>query len=296
MSGRLFETDQVAISAALKEVEQLALINNRYLSDALFQRFVSLMPKLHSINVSGCHISFHKGLYRKFYPDRQKDASESVLTFHYISQFIACVAAQLKSMNFSGTLIDGAALQALAVMDKLRLEVLEMRSCDQLTNTGIISLVQVQTGLQHLDLTACVRLTDLGLIEICRCLSELKILKLRRCRALTDIGVREIKKLLKLEVLDISECEAITSAGIVDGIASGKNTRMVDLSLSALNICALGLIRVAESFPELRKLDLSFCKNGVTNLVVQWICRHLVLLRELNLEYCEKVSFVCFIC
>lgn len=289
MSGRLFETDQPAICAALKNVERLALINNRYLSDALFQRFVSLMPKLHSINVSGCHISFHKGLYRKFYPDRQKEASESVLTFHYISQFIQCEAAQLKSMDFSGTLIDGAALQALAAMEQLHLEVLEMRSCDQLTNTGIISLVQVQTGLQHLDLTASVRLTDLGLIEICRCLPELKVLKLRRCRALTDVGVREIKNLRKLRELDISECEAITSAGIIDGIASERNSRMLKLSLSALNICALAVVRVAESFPELRKLDLSFCKNGVTSLGVQWICRYLVLLRELNLDYCEKV-------
>lgn len=99
MPGRLFEHDKQAVCAACKGIESLALINNRYLSDALFARFVVIMPRLQHLDLSGCHISFHRGLYKKFYPDRQKEPSESVLTFHYISQFIECEGTWIASCN-----------------------------------------------------------------------------------------------------------------------------------------------------------------------------------------------------
>lgn len=291
MSGRLFdkERDKKAICHACRNVTSLSLTHNRYLSDALFHRFATIMPKLNSLDLSGCHISFHRGLYKKFYPDRQKDASESVLTFHYIFQFIECEAKSLKSLNFSFTLIDGAALISLGGISDLKLEVLRLKTCDQLTNAGIISLSQNQVSLVELDLTSCVRLTDVGLTEICSSLTALKILKLRRCRAITDLGVKEIAN-LNLEILDISECEAVTGRGIIDGIANMQNLTLLELYVSALNICEMSIIQIAENIPNLRVLDLSFCKNGVTNLAVQLIFKHLVWLRVLNLDYCDKVS------
>lgn len=290
MSGRLFDKDRdkKAICHACRNVTSLSLTHNRYLSDALFHRFVTIMPKLRSLDLSGCHISFHRGLYKKFYPDSQKDASESVLTFHYIFQFIECEAQSLKSLNFSNTLIDGTALTSLSEINDLQLEVLRMKSCDQLTNSGIISLVQKQLSLVELDLTSCVRLTDPGLIEICLRLTTLKALKLRRCRAITDVGVKDIAK-LNLRILDISECEALTGRGIIDGVAKNENLSLMELHVSALNICEMSIIQIAEHLPNLRVLDLSYCKNGVTNLAVQLIFKHLEWLRVLNLDYCDKV-------
>lgn len=290
MSGRLFDKDRdkKAICHACRNITSLSLTHNRYLSDALFHRFVTLMPKLHSMDLSGCHISFHRGLYKKFYPDTQKDASESVLTFHYIFQFIQCEAGLIKSLNFSNTLIDGAALTSLSEIGELKLEVFRLSSCDQLTNSGIISLVKVQPTLVELDLTSCVRLTDPGLMEICSSLPALKILKLRRCRAITDLGVKDIAN-LNLKFLDISECESITGRGIIDGIAKVQNLSLMQLYVSALNICEMSIIRIAENLPNLRLLDLSYCKNGVTNLAVQLIVKNLVWLRVLNLDYCDKV-------
>ncbi len=290
MSGRLFdkERDKKAICHACRNVTSLSLTHNRYLSDALFHRFVTIMPKLNSLDLSGCHISFHRGLYKKFYPDSQKDASESVLTFHYIFQFIQCEAQTIKSLNFSSTLIDGAALTSLSEISDLKLEVLRLKSCDQLTNTGIISLVQKQPSLVELNLTSCVRLTDPGLMEICSSLPSLKILKLRRCRAITDLSVQQISN-LNLQILDISECEAVTGRGIIDGIAKMQNLSMMELYVSALNICEMSIIQIAENMPNLRVLDLSYCKNGVTNLAVQLIFKHLVWLRVFNLDYCDKV-------
>lgn len=139
MSGRLFKNsgDRDAISKACKHVTSISLCNNRYLSDALFSRIVSAMPNLQRLDLSGCHISFHNGLYRKFYPDSQQDASESVLTYYYILQFIQLNASQLKELNLSGTLVDGSALIKLTQVDNLRIERMQLTACDQLTNSGM---------------------------------------------------------------------------------------------------------------------------------------------------------------
>lgn len=292
MSGRLFKNpyDKEAICMACVNVRDISLCNNRYLSDALFSRIVAAMKNIQSLNLSGCHISFHNGLYRKFYPDFQHDASESVLTFYYILQFIEFQAMHLKCLNFSGTLIDGSALGKLAQISNLQLERLHLRSCDQLTNSGISTFVRFQSSLVELDLSMSVRLVDPGLIEICQSLTQLKVLKLRRCRAITDLGIKEVRHLKHLEILDISECNAITSDGFINGIVQTSNLKLIELHVSALNICELAIIRIAECLDNLLLLDLSFCKNAVTDLALQLIFKHLTKLRTLNLEFCDKVS------
>lgn len=122
-------------------------------------------------------------------------------------------------------------------------------------------------------------------------LKQLRVLKLRRCRAITDEGVKEIRHLKYLEILDLSECDAITSDGLTDGIlTTAPNNTLIELHLAALNLCELTIIRIAECFGNLSLLDLSFCKNGVTDITLQLIFRHLTRLRVLNLEFCDKVN------
>lgn len=297
MSGRLFKNpyDLEAICMACANVKNISLCNNRYLSDALFSRFVDTMKNIKTLNLSGCHISFHNALYRKFYPAHQHDASESVLTFYHILQFIERQAMNLKCLNFSETLIDGNALAKLAQITNLKLEQLKLRSCDQLTNSGISSFVQYQQNLIELDLSLSVRLTDPSVLEICRSLTQLKTLKLRKCRAITDHSVKEIRNLKQLECLDISECDAITSKGFIAGIANESNERLLELHVSALNICELAVIKLAESMKNLRLLDLSYCKNAVTNLAIQMIFKHLVKLQTLSLEFCDMVIDIIFV-
>lgn len=287
MSGRLFDDAM----PPLESVTTLSLAQNRYLSDSLFNRIIKVIPNLESLDLSGCHISFHKGLYKKFYPASKEDEpSESVLTFHFLNKFIERECEKIKELNFNSTLIDGNTLIMLSEVKNLKLDALHLRSCDQLTNDGIISLINVQTNLQHLDLTYSVRLTDQSLLQICMVLKNLKLLKLRRCRALTDLGVKNLLDLPQLQVLDISECESITSAGILEGIASKNNPNIQELYVSALNICEKTIVKISENFLNLRVLDLSYCFNHLNDLGVQMIFKNLVLLRELNLDLCDKIS------
>lgn len=289
MSGRFFDNDHLSMD----NLTSLSLAQNRYLSDSIFSRITRIMPNLSSLDLSKNFISFHNGLYRKFYPKHHNEetGSESVFTFHFIRKFIRDRAEKIKHLDFSSTLIDGNTLQLLADIENLHLTTLHLQLCDQLTNNGIISLISVQPNLQELDLSYSVRITDTGMMAITEHLKKLKILKVRRCRALTDISVKMIADMPCLEVLDISECEAITSAAIVDGgIASKKNTMLQELYLSALNICEMAVSSVAENLPNLRVLDLSFCFNHIDDICIQKILQKLVWLRTLNLDHCERVS------
>lgn len=269
MSGRLFETeeDKQLLSESLKNVINLSLASNRYLSDALLNRIFAVLPSLERLDLSGCHISFHKGLYRKFYPANSGlEPSESVLTFLHISTYIERHAKQLKYLNFSSTLIDGSALETLAAIQNLRLECITLRQCDQLTNPGVIKLIQVQDSLQRLDLSFSVRITDQCVIAITESLPKIKSLKLRRCRALTDLSIKELSKLVELEVLDISECETITGQSIMNGLASSVHMKLRELYVSALNICDKTIIKISEAFPSLLVLDLSCCLFSICRL------------------------------
>ncbi|XP_043275383.1 F-box/LRR-repeat protein 20 isoform X2 [Venturia canescens] len=221
MLGRLLddEKDVKEISSNFHSLVQLSLGSNRYLSDALFNRLVSICPNLQSLSLFDCQISFHSGLYKKFYPNSGsvEQASESVLTFINVLSYIKKQAKYLKHVNFGSTLIDGVALGSLAMVENLKLESLRLPSCDQLTSAGLRCLAN-QSTLRELDLSYCSRVTDASLVCISQNLTNLEILIIRRCRGITDLGISQLNHLRKLCSLDISECDQLTGQCIVEGL------------------------------------------------------------------------------
>ncbi|XP_052872854.1 dynein regulatory complex subunit 6-like [Anopheles cruzii] len=297
MCVRLFEdpAERVELSKTLAGVTELRLTHNQYLSDAILHRMCEIMPALAVLDLSGCHISFHKGLYRKFYPGSGSDGSEpseSVLTFHYISRLIDERKRTLRALNFSETLIDDAALEVLAAMEpELQLDRLELNRCEQLSYRGLQTLLRVQTAtLTELDLTKAYRMTDSCLWQICNELTGLRVLRLRGCRAISNQGARELAHLQALEVLDVSYCEEITGEGLLIGLACRPRPSLRELHIRALNLCERTIIALTENLPQLNVLDVGFCLDSVSDLCLQHIFRNLVRLTRLDLENCRKVT------
>uniref|UniRef100_A0A182SZW0 F-box domain-containing protein n=1 Tax=Anopheles maculatus TaxID=74869 RepID=A0A182SZW0_9DIPT len=294
MCVRLFDdpAEREHLRAVLANVTELSLNHVQYLSDGILHRIVDIMPALRVLDLAGCHISFHQGLYRKFYTGDGKQPSESVLTFHYISQLIDERKESLRALDFSETLVDDNALEVLAGMSPtLRLERLDLNRCEQLSNRGLGSLITAHaTHLQHLNLSKTYRLTDACLLQICRELTGLRVLKMRVCRALSNQGVRELGQLAALEVLDISYCKEVNGAGILEGIASKPNHTLRELRVQGLNLCEQSVIAIAENLSALHVLDLGYCFHAVSDLCVQFIIRNLAQLKELDLENCGNLS------
>ncbi|XP_013177189.1 PREDICTED: uncharacterized F-box/LRR-repeat protein C02F5.7-like [Papilio xuthus] len=296
MSGRLLEgkTDGLLVNN-LENLKSLSLSGNQYLTDALFSRFVKAAPALEHLNLSGCSLQFHLGLVKKFYPSGTnifENPSESVLTFYFVLQFILSHAQSIKTLQFSSTLIDGAALKSLSEAVNLELNTLEVHSCDQLTNTGILALTTHQVTLKELDIGLCTRVTDQSLVHICNNLINLENLNIQRCRAVTDLGISELHKLKKLKILNISQCELITKEGLRKGICAEENTVLEDLDIHSLNLDQTGVIMLSEKLPNLRSLDLSYCFNAVTDASIQVVFKNQVFLHTLKISHCDKVSDV----
>ncbi|XP_053620397.1 F-box/LRR-repeat protein 14-like [Plodia interpunctella] len=294
MSGRLLEgKSEGLLTNNLDKLKSLSLAGNHYLTDALFSRFAVASPSLESLNLSSCSLQFHLGIVKKFYPpntDVFQNPSESVLTFYFILQFIQQQAKHIKHISFSKTLIDGIALKSLSEIENLKLESLEVHSCDQLTNPGILALTTHQTYLKVLDIGLCTRVTDMSLVHICNNLINLEYLSIQRCRAVTDLGVTELSKLKKLRSLNISQCDLITKEGLKNGLCSEVNYTIEELNIHSLNLDESGLIMISENMPKLQSLDISYCFNAVTDTTIQVLFKNQVLLHSLKMSHCDKVS------
>ncbi|XP_038208357.1 F-box/LRR-repeat protein 14 [Zerene cesonia] len=294
MSGCLLEgkTDGL-MTDSLTNLKCLSLAGNQYLTDALFSRFVKTAPYLEELNLSACSLQFHLGLVKRFYPPGSnifENPSESVLTFYFVLQYLVTRVKNIKRLLFSKTLIDGAALKLLSETEHLRLEYLQVYSCDQLTNTGISSLTAHQVYLKDLDIGLCTRVTDQSLVHICSNLTNLESLNIQRCRAVTDTGITELRKLKSLRRLNISQCELISKDGIKNSICFEPNQVLEELDVNSLNLDQDGLIMISENLPNLKYLDISYCFNGVTDKSIQVIFKNQILLHTLKLSHCDKVS------
>ncbi|XP_076281441.1 uncharacterized protein LOC143209544 [Lasioglossum baleicum] len=326
MSGKLLEdeNDIKELSETFKNLRELSLDYNRFLSDLLFARLVSCCSNVESLNLTGCQMSFHSGLYRKFYPQNCKQlpqASSFVLTFLNTLHYLKRQAHRLKHLNFGYTLIDGAALTTLAALEGLKLESMILQGCYHLTIDGIRGLTQYQTCLKVLDISFCVRITDASLLCICKNLPKLETFKIKRCRAVTDNGVKYIRLLKNLKELDISEMEQLTGDCITRGLCSsrcmddkleenielanvnhrstgedydeGKTVQKKNMQIlyaNALHLQEESIECISRSFPNLRVLELSYCFSGVTDRTIQMIFKELVHLETLKISHCDKVS------
>ncbi|KAI4497620.1 hypothetical protein M0802_007160 [Mischocyttarus mexicanus] len=328
ISGRLLDNDSdiKELLEKLKFLHELSLTYNRYLTDALFNQFISICSNVNTLNLKGCEISFHCGLFKKFYPNNNviTYASESVLTFINILQYITSSAKQLKHLDFSHTLIDGTALATLSKLENLSLETLKLQRCNQLTIVGVRTLTYHQINLKLLDISFCTRITDVSLVLICKNLKQLESLNIRRCRAVTDSGIQHIQLLRNLRELDISECEQLTSKCITDGLCNEslnnlqftdneidieaeninlnkqeadcstnngiRNDLMWKLSVNALNLDESCIISIVKCFPNLRYLDVGYCFIAITDNTIQNIFEKLMFLRTLKVTHCDRIT------
>lgn len=298
MSGRVLEveSDLQSLAKVLRKLRRLCLAFNRYLSDALFNRFVAVAPNLEDLSLKGCHISFHQGLYKKFYPGffakagSAPPASESVLTFLNVLAYVKAHAEKVKRLRFGCTLMDSTALSELASVPGLELSLFHAQSCDQLTDSGVVDLARKQRKLTELDLGACSRVGDAALEAVCLNLSGLTCLNLRNCRSLTDAGVSRLSELRHLKSLNLSQCEGVTADGVHEALCSAVNPRLRRLYLNSLLLDEDTVCGLAENLPGLTHLDLGWCFNGVTDRSLQAVCRHQRDLRVLKLTACNKIT------
>ncbi|XP_017836020.1 EIN3-binding F-box protein 2 [Drosophila busckii] len=300
MSATFLDTNACNLSeiaAHLAGIKELTICKNQYLTDAILLRITSLMPNLELLNMSGCQISFHNAIHRRFYPQESCTPSESVLTFKYVLTVLAKQRKVLRVLDFSHTLI-GHSLLGLCDLSAgnsdgqpgVQLQRLYLAGCRQLNAATIKSFLATQSQLYELDLSSTMCLNDECLQSIVKANPQLVNLKINACVGVTNLGAMSLRHLPRLQHLDISNCDNISTSGILQGIASEENHVLLDLNVSYLTICEEAIKGIARNLPALRALHLNHCVNGVTDDAIQHIIAQLRWLRELSLESCCRLT------
>ena len=175
--------------------------------------------------------------------------------------------------------------------------------CSNITNVGIVSLVQgsprlteISLGnlpildegiiaiakgcpmLEKISLYCNSNITDMSVTEIAKKCPKLTTIKISYCRKITDKSIIAIGQgCPKLNVLNISGCDEVTDKGI---IVIGKNCpQLTKLLMNKLNgyrwnwfycVTDIGIRAIAEGCPELTIIELpsyNITNNSVNHLI-----------------------------
>ncbi len=184
------------------------------------------------------------------------------------------------SINYASNLHDISALSALTNLEELTLQ-----HCTKLDNLSPISKL-TQLKYLNLEVTNAAWLfrsddsayqTKLDLQQL-ETLSDLKYLSL--AGRLCDFDLSVLRKLRKIETLDLGYCEYISN---IQPLNFCTNLKVLNLQS-----CSIRDISLLEKLSDLRRLDLSYC----TNLINIESLKYLINLEKLDL-YGVNAAFEC---
>jgi Leucine-rich repeat (LRR) protein len=156
----------------------------------------------------------------------------------------------LQSVTMTGPVATHERIIALAAMPNLR----ALRLDQSLVSDATVAEISKFPKLEDLNLESC-DISDAGMLSIAK-RESLKRLRVAKTK-ITDVGLSHIKEMRQLELLDLSDCNKITS----DGLANLKGlTKLRNLSLGSPLISDSGLQHLA---PLTSMVAISFKDCGI---------------------------------
>lgn len=184
--------------------------------------------------------------------------------------------AHLEALHLNKVEVLDELLLALSVQC-VNLNLIDLRMCKHITDTGLVAIGQQCTKLETLHLQSNEHLTDTAIDTITLNCSALHTLTAHNCKNLTNVSAEHISRCASLRTLDI-------------GGGSGINDLFLPPSLIELNVSYLpslgdthivALATVCSA--GLRKLNISGL-NSITDLSIATIAAHCTQLRELYMN------------
>ncbi|XP_054856651.1 F-box/LRR-repeat protein 2-like isoform X2 [Eublepharis macularius] len=290
MPGTLLSKKETFLQAqkVLANLQDLNLSGVRYLSDLTFNRLTGCTPKLASLALARCHITFE---FDSYHGSRNYNSS-ALLSFRNLLRFLTERASSMKALDLSGTSISIQAMKSLVQVENLCLQEMVLQGCRDLSNEAIGTLCQHQPRLATLDLSGCSELTDRAILTLCSQLPALQCLRLGKLPRVTDAGFQGVSHLRRLQRLNVSECSLVSSSELVKALGAIEGLpKLVSLNVA---FCTLlkdsSVISLASALSRsLQVLDLSSCVS-LTDRSIQAISTHLLNLTVLRLAWCKELT------
>lgn len=273
-------TSQVRMT--FHQMKTLSIKETSLITKPIFDFLVRSSPNLTSITLTNC-----------FAFTRPQDR---VQVLDSLVHFVSLHPEQIKVLNLVYTPIDEQFLLKLAEIEKLRLTELRFTFngvVATIGKSGILTLLRNQKDVKILDVSDSKGLSNFCLTEICKNMTDLRKLILTKCWMINDGGLKDVSRLSRLEVLDVSSCDRITDFGLLESLVKHgrKSLRMKELYLGLLPYMSiLAIYRLSQQYDELEVLDLSGSSNSITDEALQMIFRYQLKLKYLNLDCCAKIT------
>ena len=139
---------------------------------------------------------------------------------------------------------------------------LRLAGCDLIDDTAFLSLPSNRTyeHLRILDLTSCQELTDRAVEKIIDVAPRLRNLVLAKCRRITDAAVYSIARLGKnLHYVHLGHCGHITDDAVKRLVQACNRIRYIDLGC-CIHLTDDSVVKLA-TLPKLKRIGLVKCAN-----------------------------------
>lgn len=106
---------------------------------------------------------------------------------------------------------------------------LNLRSCDNISDSGMAYLADGGSRITSLDVSFCDKIDDQALAHVAQGLVQLKQLSLSACNVSDEGLIRLAHSLLDLETLNIGQCSKITDRSIQAVADHLRNLRCIGI-------------------------------------------------------------------
>eukprot|EP00475_Leptophrys_vorax_P006103 TRINITY_DN13743_c0_g1_i1.p1 TRINITY_DN13743_c0_g1~~TRINITY_DN13743_c0_g1_i1.p1 ORF type:complete len:684 (+),score=142.96 TRINITY_DN13743_c0_g1_i1:308-2053(+) len=169
-----------------------------------------------------------------------------------------------------------------------RLQILNLESCEQITNAGIEVLAASCPDLQELNLKYCRNVNNTGiefLASGCRALKRLNLNYL----PITDAALEALSRgCPQIVELSLKYCRNVTDAGVVVLLTACHDLKSLTLSYCH-QITNTVLRQLGASCYQLEDLNVKYCRE-ITDDGLESLAQGCRQLADLNVNYCENIT------
>ncbi|RHN68620.1 putative leucine-rich repeat domain, L domain-containing protein [Medicago truncatula] len=253
-----------------KFLQEVLMFNCRSITHAVIASAICQRPSLSSLSVT----------------DFKEARERENVTSCFIDSLMSL--KRLTCLDLSYSCITDSLLYSLTLA-ALPLRKLVLQGRCQYTYTGISCFLSKCRSLQHLDIQRAKFLNDRRFNVLCAFLGDLVSINVSGCDKLTNSAFFALLRNCPLLTEIRMESTNIGVGSIPSAYVAFEVSKLEVLNLSDSRIDDGALYAISKSCPRLLHLDLEGCHH-VTEKGVRLVLDKCIHLRELNLEYCRKVS------
>ncbi|KAK7207880.1 hypothetical protein BZA70DRAFT_233904 [Myxozyma melibiosi] len=264
----------LAIAKSCKGLQVLSLVGCKEITDESVIALAKGCPSLRRLKLVDCNLITDASVQAIAQHCRQMLELDIQGCANVTNQLITMAMTELGSLRefklgFNPQVSD-AAFAAFPLDGQLRLDalrVLDLTSCESVTDLAVQRIIDVAPKLRNLVLAKCLFITDRSIGQIVRLGRSLHYLHLGHCANITDMGVSLlVQHCTRIRYIDLGCCSLLTNNAVADLATLPKLRRVGLVKCQNITDAAINCLVQRKSVGlenSLERVHLSYC-TGLT--------------------------------